>query len=321
MSLPPLGQAKQAILEQVAFKIETAVGVYETLAGADVIKVFDAKFTRKVDKKKRKPVRGFLGGDQAMVGLRTGSISFKVEMAGSGAAGTAPWWGALLKCCRYKETVAAQTSVAYNSADSFQASASIGFLQDGKMDKLIGCQGSFKIAEVVGEIVIMDFNFEGVYVGQVDQALFTTNVSLPSTIGPAFDNVTCTIDSYSPIFSKCDIDAGNKLAYRKSCTEQASAGATGVLHSYVSDRTPTLKLAIESVAVATKDWVGMLTAGTAYAIAQAWGMTAGNKFSIAAPAGDLQSDADGNEDGRAMDSLDFDLQPSSGNDELTITCL
>jgi hypothetical protein len=63
--------------------------------------------------KDRELILGYLGNTEMVVGQRLVSVSFDVEIAGSGTAGTAPKWSALMQACGFSETIVSVTSVTY----------------------------------------------------------------------------------------------------------------------------------------------------------------------------------------------------------------
>src|SRR5205085_5950126 len=59
-------------------------------------------------------LREYFGASEQLVGVANLQVSFDVELAGAGAAGTAPAWGPLLRACSVAETVTAGNRVEYN---------------------------------------------------------------------------------------------------------------------------------------------------------------------------------------------------------------
>ncbi|MBI5872990.1 MAG: hypothetical protein HZB36_02470 [Candidatus Omnitrophica bacterium] len=83
---------------QLAAKIESSEGVAETLAAADAkLLVYDSKVSFDPEMYRRNPVRSSMSSIAQLVGKRSGSLSFRLEMRGSGTAITEPEWSKLLK--------------------------------------------------------------------------------------------------------------------------------------------------------------------------------------------------------------------------------
>ena len=106
----PLLSRKRLILA----KIEATYGTDPTPTGAEAILVRNLEITPlEAETVSRELIRPYLGAsDQLLAQTRVG-INFEVELAGSGTAGTAPAYSALMKSCGLSETVVATTSVTY----------------------------------------------------------------------------------------------------------------------------------------------------------------------------------------------------------------
>jgi hypothetical protein len=89
--------------------------------GSDAIQVTNVEVTPiESDNVQAAAFQGFIGGSTrgTLVANKRVSITFDVELAGSGSAGTAPAFGPLLKAAGLSETVVAVTSVTYAGVSS-----------------------------------------------------------------------------------------------------------------------------------------------------------------------------------------------------------
>ena len=78
----------------------------ETLADADFnVRIRDITYSKEIVEYQRKLALGHLDASESIMGKRTGSVSFVVELAVGDDAGTAPNWGKFLEGCGFKETV------------------------------------------------------------------------------------------------------------------------------------------------------------------------------------------------------------------------
>src|SRR5690606_33426888 len=98
-----------------------------------------------------------------IIGSTWQSIRFSVEIAGSGAAGTAPAWGALLQACAFAETVTSGQRVDYTPVSTSLKSVSIYAYADGLEYQLIGAVGTLNGAATVGGIAVLNFEFWAPY--------------------------------------------------------------------------------------------------------------------------------------------------------------
>ena len=164
----PLLTRKRVIL----IEAESSYGTDPTPTGTDVVLVRDLSITpQSSDVVSRDVVRPFLGAFQQLLANTSVEVTFSVELAGSGAAGTAPRYGAALKACGLSETVSSGTSVTYAPVSSSFSSVTIHYNTDGVRHKITGARGTFTINASVGEIPTIEFSFQGIYNAPDDSAL------------------------------------------------------------------------------------------------------------------------------------------------------
>src|SRR3990170_3515714 len=98
----------------IAAKIEQTEGTAETLAAADAdVLAFEPSFAPTISMYERAEVTDSLSPFAQVAGSKMATITFSVNLRGSGAAGTAPKIGKLLKVCGFGETIVARTSATY----------------------------------------------------------------------------------------------------------------------------------------------------------------------------------------------------------------
>ena len=129
-------------------------------------------------------VRPYMGqADQLLAQTRV-EVSFEVELAGSGTAGTAPAYGPILKACGLSETIVASTSVTYAPVSTSFSSVSIYYHEDGIRHRLTGCRGTFEISAEVGQIPRIAFT------SQVSKPIAGTPISKINTAQSRFFSVS-----------------------------------------------------------------------------------------------------------------------------------
>lgn len=261
----------------------------------------------------RKSIRPYFGNQQRLRAGDTVSISFDVELAGSGAAGTAPPYAALLRMCAMGETLVVSTSAAYNPITSSIESGTLYFYADGVLHKALGCRGEVGIKLSAKKIPTLSFSFKGLYSPVTDVALASPTLTAFQT--PLVANSTNTtpfsIHGYAGVLSDFSLQLGNKVTYR------SLIGSESII---IEDRDVTGKLTIEAVTVATKDFFALARASTLGAFTITHGTAAGNKATIAGSAVQLANPTYSTQDGIRMLNLDLIFTPTSaGNDEVTIT--
>jgi len=131
----------------VAVKKETTYGTDPTLAGTDCFLVSNVSLTPLAgNSATRDFVRPYFGQSSSIQLDSHVELSFDVELASSGTAGTRPAFGDALLACGFDETITATTSAAYTPiSDSFD-SVTIEVYMDGILHQLTGARGSFSLS-------------------------------------------------------------------------------------------------------------------------------------------------------------------------------
>lgn len=306
----PLLSRKRVLLA----KVETTYGIDPTPTGAaNAILVKNLNVTpQDADFAKRDLVRPFLGNDQDLpAGIRA-MVDFEVEVAGSGAAGTVPGWGALMRACAMSETVVASTSVTYAPISTGFESVTLYFNVDGVLHKLTGARGSFTMAMKVKEVPTFKFTLTGIYNAVTDTAapvpVYTAwQVPLPVT---NINTTPFTLFGFAAVMSDLSMDLKATIVHRTLV-----GGAEAVLFT---DREPEGSITIEATTVAAKDWWTIGKSATLGALALTHGTVAGNKVAINAGQVQLTKPSYQDMDGVQMLQFGMQLLPNAGNDELSI---
>lgn len=242
------------------------------------------------------------------------TVSFGVELAGSGTAGTAPAWAPLIQACGFTETDGA-SDVVYAPTNTALKSVTIYFYVDGQQHKIIGCRGNFSLTLARGQIPTIQFTFTGKYTTP-------TAVANPTPTLTAFQATVAVTDANTPTWSlfghagNCEsfqFDMGNQVVYRNLINSETIE---------LTDRNCRGSCVIEAVAVGTENYFTNVEAHagvTLAAVSIVHGTTAGNIVTIGGPAVQLASLAMNNSDGILTYGMDMIFTPSSGNDEVTLT--
>jgi hypothetical protein len=108
-------------------------------------------------------VRGFMGGDEHLVGNRFIECGFEIELVGSGTAGVAPAWGPPLKACGFAETLTATVRADYTPVSTTFDSVTIYWFDDGLLHKLSYGRGDVQFKLSANGKPVMVFKFKGLY--------------------------------------------------------------------------------------------------------------------------------------------------------------
>lgn len=255
--------------------------------------------------------RPILGGDVAIHVAPYTTLSFGVELASSGTAGTAPAWGPLLQACGFGETISAGTSVTYAPVSTGFKSCTLYFHIDGLLHKLTGARGTVSFSLAPGGLPLMNFTFTGLRNAPSDTALPTpTLTAFQTPLGVNKANTpTFTLHGFSATVEKFDIDVANEITYRNVIGEESVQ---------LVDRKPSGSVSLEEQALATKDFHTLVTASTLGALQLIHGTTAGSIIQIDAPKVQLLSPSYSDSNGVLMLDLKLNLTPNAGDDELLI---
>jgi len=301
---------------QIAAKLEATEFTKETLAATDAFLAFNPVWTPAIEMHGRDPVRESLSKYPSISGKRSAKIAFDVELVGSGTAGTAPFWGKLMKACGFSETIVGGTSVTYGPSSDNQGnnkSLTIAAYVDGMIKRLWAARGTVRLTMEVGKPGILHFEFEGADFEVVDGALLTS-VSYSTVVPPAFLNASLTLDSYAALCSKVEIDIANVLAKKESLS--SPSGHVGVV---ITGRNPKGSLDPELPPVATYDFYGKWrTPGTLGALQLSANGGAGNIVTVSCPRVRYAEIRPGDRGGLAKLDIDFEPTLNTGDDEISI---
>ncbi len=304
----------------LAAKIEDDPGTAESLSASDAaFNVFESiiqperEFEERVGQGVMSPLPGTLGS-------KGGTVTFRVELAGSGSVGspTPAWASTFLPAVGLVATdnVFSPESLHPESPSAKTKTLTIGVYEDGKLKVLRGCMGTAVITMTSGKPVMIEFTFTGIWVDPADETILAP--TYPTVIPPRFVSAGMTIASWSPKVAELTIDLGNEVALREDANDPS-----GYCTAMIGSRRTIGTLNPESSLVAADDPTADWDAGTEQALAiQLGGSSAnGNTAAVAAPKLQLTNVQEGDRVGAITDELEFQLNRSAaaGDDEMSIT--
>ena len=298
----------------IQVKKESTYGTDATLIGTDALLVRNLEITPvEADVVSRDLIRPYLGNSPQLLANTRVSITFQVEMAASGTAGTAPRFGSILQACGMSETIVATTSVTYAPVSSAFSSASIYFNNDGIRHIMTGCRGSFTMTAEVGQIPTIDFTMVGCYNAPTDTAAPSTTYSTQASplIFKQGNTSAFSFFSYAGCLQSVSFDMANETVYRElvGCTKEV----------LITNRAPSGTVMLEAPALATKDFFALSQTETTGALTFLHGTTAGNRVTFTASQCDVGNPTYGDQDGVQMLNIPYVAVPSTaGNDELSL---
>lgn len=296
-------------------KVETSYGVDPVPVGTtDAMLVSNVKINPlNATEIERKVLATYFSHQGLVVADYHVQLDFDVEVAGAGAAGTAPKWGVLMKGCAMAETISSGVSVTYTPATNNTQSLTLYLNIDGKLRKVSGALGNMKAKFTAKGVPMMSFTFLGLYSAPVDSLLFASSVSaFLDPVGVSAINTTCSLHGVALPISDFSFDVGNKNVFRSLINLQSVV---------FTDRAATGSVVMEDVLVATKAFDAICIAGTTGALALTHGTVAGNKVQFNAPSVELHKPQLSESDNIEMLTMSMAFQAVAGNDEFSIVVL
>lgn len=219
--------------------------------------------------------RAALGNDLQVLVNNYVELTFKCELAGSGALGVAPVYNMFLLACGMAETVVAATSVAYAPVSSAFDSTTIYFRHDGQLHRLTGARGSVALELDSGAIPRFAFSFMGLFNPPTSDPDGAPDFSLSKAALPVnFENTTTfQLHGQSPEMEKLSINTAMDVKYKNR---------VGSEKVQIYDRAPSGSAEFEAPAISVFDWFTTSKNNDLGALSFVHG-PAGNRFTLSAP--------------------------------------
>ena len=233
----------------ILIEAEGSYGTDPTIVAADAVLVRDLSITpQSSDVVSRELIRPYLGSSEQLLANTRVECTFAVELCGSGTAGTAPRYGDALKACGMSETVVANTRVTYAPVSSSFSSVTIHYNIDGVRHKVTGARGTVELSAEVGQIPVLNFTMQGIYVAPDDSALPTVSYGAQDEplIFKNGNTSSFQLLSYAGALQSVTFDLGNELIY-----QELVGGTKQVL---LVDRQASGSVTLEAPTLAQKDF-------------------------------------------------------------------
>lgn len=298
--------------EAILFELESTYRDSTTADASDAVFVFDVNWSNEAKTLQRQGPSDTLASFQTVYGGRTASVTFKVELKGSGTAGDAPEFGKLLQACGMSETIAASTSVTYAPDTTSIPSGVLYYYQDGKLKIMRGVRGNAKFVLEAREYGMIEFTMTGHPVAETDAAI--VNPMYSSVIPPQVVGGAVAIGGTSVEVTKVEIDLTNEIAQPLSINE-----ANGVGEIRIASRDVSGTIDPESELVATNPFESDWTSNSTNAFTTgAIGGTAGNIYTITSSNLYYKDIQEGEREGIRTQDIQIGFAESSGDDEISL---
>lgn len=328
---------KLATKKALLAKTETTYGTAVNTASSDAILLSNLELQPfEGDQVDRNLVKPYFGASDMLTANARTKVSFGIELAGTGTVGAVPHYGTLLRACAMSETIVTNTAqggspsnakVIYAPVSEGFSSATIRCNYDGVQHTVRGCRGNVKLSCQVGQIPMLMFEMEGIYVAAFDSSFATFNASVnysgiatpvifnnTNTTGFAFHSASGV--AVNPDMSSVEIDVGNTVSYREL--------VGSVKEVLITDRSSSGSLTIDAVSMATKDYFAAAAANDTGILTFTHGIVAGNRVKFSAARSTINSVSYAENDNVFQYNIPFTLLPdrhdmvSTGDREFTL---
>ncbi|MGB3407092.1 MAG: phage tail tube protein [Jannaschia sp.] len=259
----------------------------------------------------------FLGAQGTVPTALHQKLSFKVELAGSGIAGTAPKWGPLLRACACAQTIVATTSVTYNPVSDAHESVTFYIWIDSTLYAIPGSRGTVKLNLTTQAIPYLEFEFTGLYRVPAETARITPDLAgyvKPQVVSKA-NTPLFTLNGQALTMRDAMLDLGNAVEPRFLVGQ--GAGAESII---ITQRQDVFTCRVEAVPVTTFNPYALAAAATQVPVVLTHGTVAGNRATLNIPRAQMQR-PQGLEN--AQDIVEWPLRMeavlgAAGNDQWTL---
>lgn len=299
----------------ILWKIETVYGTDAVpTGGANAILATNVQLQPMEGEDKSRELELVTLGAQPTVpvGLHA-KLSFEVELAASGTAGTAPAWGALLRGCAVAETIAAGVSVTYNPVSTAHESGTAYFWIENTKFALVGARGTATLKIDAQGIPKIAFAITGLFTAPAETAQATPTLTAwqKPIVATKANTPVCTFNAQALVLRSMELDLANEVVTR------FLIGSEGVL---ITAKNETLKATIEAVPLTTLNPYALALAQTAAPFVLTHGVGAGKIISLNVPLAQIQRPAGlAQQQGIVEWPLSFVPQVNAGNDQWTLT--
>lgn len=255
-----------------------------------------------------------LGADATIPTELHARLRFSVEIAPSGAAGTAPAWGPILRACGVAEVISASTSVTYNPVTDGHESATIHLYIGATLYKLVGARGTAKLDFTAQGIPKIDFDMMGLFVKPAEGTRPTADTS-------AFQKPQLVTDTNTPTFTIGGTNFVMRSAMLDLANQVEGRFLVGKEEISITEREDVFETTVEAVAITTFDPFQAALDQSELAVSLVHGTGAGKIATLAIPRAQMQR-PQGLTNAQQIKEWPLRMVPlpsASGNDQWTLT--
>jgi hypothetical protein len=274
----------------------------------------------------RDVLRGGFGSPDKLPYTRRGSITFQIDIAGSGDEGVAPAWDPLLQACAFAAgAVTADTRVTYLPISTAIKTLTLWAYWDGALRKFTYCAGTVKLAFRSGGVPVFEFSFTGLVTdpsAASNPVPTLTSWMRPQAVGPLATTTMLLGCTYAAgalsggtayHWSEFNLDLGNSIEDVPLITQEQVD---------VDDRAPSTDFTLQLSAAQEVALHATAKAGTPLSVGLVHGTAAGNKILVFMTGGVITDIADAPQGKKLLHKISMAHPPVAvANDELVIVAL
>lgn len=261
--------------------------------------------------------RGSFGATPILATNQRQELSYEVEIAGSGAAGTAPAWMELLEACGMAAPVlsvgvSAEQKMA--AANTPQSSLTQYHWMGDQRRKGLGSRGTFTMDFTAGAYPFIGLNYTCLVPAAAPRDVNAPGAAtLARWIDPLevnTDNTLLMLDGYAVITRSLSLNAGVGINLRN---------LIGSRYVNRGDHAITGRLVVEAPSMAAKDYLAALDNSSIMELELTHGVDAGNIVELACAQTQITAINETEEDRKLMWEMDIRMNIAVGQDDLIIT--
>lgn len=279
----------------------------------------------------RNVIQPYFGAGAQLVGPASKKVSFEVDLAGSGAAGTKPAYDDLMQACAFasnNDAALATPRWSYTPVSTALKSVTIYVYDDGVQHVFLGCMGSVEFALGIGDRPVLKFSFTGRDGGDTAVAnpaatltaykvpLAVTNAnSGQATIGTAYAAAGA---SWAAVLAGGTPYPGTGILSLNMNNALQFTPLLGGDSVDITNRGPTGSIELDLTAAQEASFMTDVKANTLRALSMQHGTVAGNRVALFMPAVQLTNPKKIDKNGRRLIGFDFRATTAAGNDEVRL---
>ncbi|WP_110693289.1 hypothetical protein [Salinicola halophyticus] len=301
-------------------KVESEYGVDPGLTVDNMLALTNASGTRyggnTTDRTRMRPT---LGGFAQINTGPNAQVTLTLPLKGAGAPGDVPECGALLRASGHSETITADDGegagkVVYQPVSGGFESATVYWITDNQVQRITGARGTATFNLTAGSDPTIEIALTGAYKRPEAFTLDGEYEELITEIPVNKQNTSdFSVHGYEGCGQSLSLTQNNTVTWRNLINCEGA---------HITDRQSTGQVNIEAPDLATKDYFAEVESHQQVkkgAIALVHGTKPGNIFEFKAPAVQLSSISDQDQDGYVHWQMDARFLPVNGDDEYTLT--